>query len=418
MRRTLSWALAVVMLVTLSFGVTGATAAGKAGTKTQSFGVAGGPCYTGGQICPTTPIALTSLASYSSVTAVFTLEAIHCSDVAVVLFVDGHEVGTTPFAPPGVSTETVTVPWPKDGETHSLSYEGKGEEGGCNGGNLVTWSGSLAVTYTPKKLTTISGRLVMQCGGGCHAEQTPIANAAVDIRGDANDSTRTNAKGEYEALVPRGSYTVVPHVSGLHFTPPRLDVTVSHKSVGHQDFSGCGASGGGSASSASPEAAGASSSERSPTKVTNVDKDCSNTIEFLWPPFANFRYEITWRSRLLCIAEGLRKPVYDAYVGEKTLLHGQYDASARDGIVAVPTLPSMIGSLGFEVLDADKTPLLSLGPIFATGGPLDKGGKFVGEGKSYTGSPKVQFSVPNHLNSSPGSEQCGPEFAKFKLEGS
>jgi hypothetical protein len=241
----LALALTVLLAASVSLGATSAFAAGPSQTKTAAFAVAGGPCYTGGQICPTTPIALTSLASYSNVTAVFTLEAIHCSDVAVVLFVDGHEVGTTPFAPPGVSTETVTVRWPKDGETHSLSYEGKGEEGGCNGGNLVTWSGSLAVTYTPKKpkKVVLSGTVFeRKCAPDkepCESVLVPATGRAVAVSGAGGDSeTEASKTGSYKFKVKRGHYTIrVPGSKGS--VKPKSRSVDAQADIGHLNFLLC-----------------------------------------------------------------------------------------------------------------------------------------------------------------------------------
>ena len=94
--------------------------------------------------------------SSSPLTVVFTLNAVHCSNVAVKLFVDGAASVTTPFSDPGKNTEKAVVPWPNDGKAHVLGYEGFGEVGGCNQGNLITWSGSLSVTYVPLKSAALS----------------------------------------------------------------------------------------------------------------------------------------------------------------------------------------------------------------------------------------------------------------------
>ncbi len=65
----------------------------------------------------------------------------------MLLFVDGKRAATTGFVPASGST-TTTVAWPIDDERHTLGVEGEGQKGGCNGGALGDWAGTLKVTYT------------------------------------------------------------------------------------------------------------------------------------------------------------------------------------------------------------------------------------------------------------------------------
>jgi hypothetical protein len=128
-----------------------AVAADSSGMTTAGFGV-GGSC-SGGQLCPASPADAGYVASYSDLTAVFSTSSAHCSDMALRIFDDGNLVATTPFAGPGKSTTSVKVPWPNNGSSHALGYEGEGRVGGCNVGNLVQWAGTLTVTYRSSKAT-------------------------------------------------------------------------------------------------------------------------------------------------------------------------------------------------------------------------------------------------------------------------
>ncbi len=169
----------VVFLATIGFlaGVAqfcgpadGALAASSGGASTATFGV-GGSC-TGGEICPTTPSDLGSITAGSDLTVVYTAPSAHCSDVAVKLFEDGHPVGETPFVSPAQTSASVLVPWTNDGVAHELAFEGVGRVGGCNGGNLVSWGGTLTVTY----------ERVIACPTGKAADPShPVAGQPVAI---------------------------------------------------------------------------------------------------------------------------------------------------------------------------------------------------------------------------------------------
>jgi hypothetical protein len=254
MLRGRRWAFVLVAVLTIGFSV-GEALAGvsprAARTKTESFALSGGPCETGGQICPTTPTTLTTLASYSNLKVVFTLDAIHCSDVAVVLFVDGHQTVTTPFAPPGVSTESATVPWPKGGGDHTLGYEGEGKVGGCNSGALVTWSGGLAVTYTPKEnKVVLSGSVFRRvCIGHRepdHCQVKVVGDRARSLTAVGDGHTyhaSTNSAGGYSFKVKPGHYTirVDPTTFGVDkgSTDPKSRSVDAQEDVANLDFSSC-----------------------------------------------------------------------------------------------------------------------------------------------------------------------------------
>jgi len=132
----------VAAAAVLAFGAVPASAA----TRTVTVTV-GSSCTTTGQLCrPLSPAG--SYNSLSSLLVTYTAAATHCSNVAVRLFVDGHEVASTAFVP-ALGSASTTVPWPNDGRRHALSVQGVGQTGGCNFGGLGNWAGTLTITYTP-----------------------------------------------------------------------------------------------------------------------------------------------------------------------------------------------------------------------------------------------------------------------------
>jgi len=127
-----AWATAAPKPTTVTVGV-GQTCSGK-----------------GGQLCGfVSPVG--EYNSQSALTVIYTAAATHCSNVAVQLFVDGKHAATTGFVPASGSA-SATVPWPNDGEPHTLGIEGEGELGGCNVAGLGNWGGTLTISYTPAPL--------------------------------------------------------------------------------------------------------------------------------------------------------------------------------------------------------------------------------------------------------------------------
>jgi hypothetical protein len=124
----------------------GSRPAAAASTKTVTVTI-GASCVSTGQLCLPRSAA-GSYNSLSSLKVTYTAASTHCSNVAVGLFVDGHKVASTGFVPANGMT-SATVPWPTDGHRHALSVQGEGQKGGCNGGMLGDWAGTLTITYTP-----------------------------------------------------------------------------------------------------------------------------------------------------------------------------------------------------------------------------------------------------------------------------
>lgn len=153
------------VLVLFAAGAQAATGAG----KTKAFDIPFTVCAGKSQMCP--PVrSLTSLVSYTDVTVAFMAGGNHCSSVALLLFVDGKRTATTPFTGPS-GTASVSVPWPEDGKSHSLSYEAEGEAGGCNSGVLVSWDGMITVSWDPQAKTSTTLK--------CLSSTQPIPAACV-----------------------------------------------------------------------------------------------------------------------------------------------------------------------------------------------------------------------------------------------
>jgi len=126
--------------------VLASSAAAEGATVTRSFTLPVISCPDTSQLC--TPVhRLTSFVSRSSVRVAYSAGPAHCSNIALLLFVDGKYVTRTAFTSPK-GTTSKTLPWPSDGKKHRLGYEAEGETGGCNPGVLNNWAGTIKVTYT------------------------------------------------------------------------------------------------------------------------------------------------------------------------------------------------------------------------------------------------------------------------------
>lgn len=149
MRSNRLWACAA-LVVSLACLVGAASVAWATPHKrTRTFKLPLISCPGTGQLCP--PVAtLTTLRSASNVTVTYNAGSVHCSEIQLRLFVDGKRSGTTPFVGPS-GTTTTTVRWPKDKHAHILGYEAKGKTGGCNAGQLVSWTGKITLTWLPTK---------------------------------------------------------------------------------------------------------------------------------------------------------------------------------------------------------------------------------------------------------------------------
>ncbi len=104
-------------------------------------------CTSTGQTCTpvfSTPVAVAQAGPLSlTVTAAPT----HCSNVGYIVGVDANTVATTPFLSPGQSSGPI-VSAPLSSGQHIITVQGIGTGGGCNGGTLGSWAGTLVVSQT------------------------------------------------------------------------------------------------------------------------------------------------------------------------------------------------------------------------------------------------------------------------------
>jgi hypothetical protein len=168
--------------------------------------------------------------SLSALTVVYTAAATHCSNVAVLLFVDGKKAATTGFVPASGST-SATVAWPTNGEPHTLGVEGEGEKGGCNGGALGDWAGTLTITYTPAP-SQCSG---LRIGAGIRTwktDETVVDYSVFNIKAKCGPVTVTI--GGDRTTLSSSSATA----SGVDNLPGRFCQTTAYASQRNADTGG------------------------------------------------------------------------------------------------------------------------------------------------------------------------------------
>jgi hypothetical protein len=112
-------------------------------------------CSTGIQLCePAFSVSVEAVSIRQPIQLKYDVPATHCSPVRLHVFLDGALVKTTgylgwagapaPFDGLPLSTGYIPLKRVKAGP-HVVSVNAEGQEGGCNGGQLVTWGGSLEV---------------------------------------------------------------------------------------------------------------------------------------------------------------------------------------------------------------------------------------------------------------------------------
>jgi hypothetical protein len=387
--RNARWLIVAVAFAALFVSVGGAAGSAQPQTRTVTLGIGQSCSPLAGQIC----MPVTTAGSFTSIAplkVVFTLAAVHCSNVAVRLFVDGTLAATTGFAPPGVSTENATVPWPNDGRAHTLGYEGEGEVGGCNAGILVVWNGTLAVTYTPKKPGTheISGTVFVSCG--CGSTRIPLANEAIEVRGRESFSTITDIAGHYSVQVPKGSYILTPGLGGGYtFSPSEARRDVQDADVSDVNFSGC------AASSLLDEASAAASRAVARSAAATRDltaNSCYNGVVVSYVP-GQQTMTVGWRFAPVCTASAPAE--IDKTLGiTKVFADTSFPRSSRDVVKATPG-----GGITADILGSDGVQLLSVNIAGNGTGTVDVGSL----------SLDVHSQHPNHVTGDAGAiESCMP----------
>ena len=112
---------------------------------TGSFAVGVNPCSGATQLC--TPIPTVALPTDGVLKAQFVASTLHCSPIIAHLKVDGTERYVSGILAPGQATLVQDL-GPVAAGVHDVSVQAEGVSGGCNGGYLASWSGTLTLTVS------------------------------------------------------------------------------------------------------------------------------------------------------------------------------------------------------------------------------------------------------------------------------
>jgi hypothetical protein len=104
------------------------------------------------QLCPRRAAPPTTFATITvrraAVNVTYVTGKTHCSQVSLILYVDGTRAGRTGALGPG-GRGSVTIHVPADHRAHALAYRARGFVGGCNAGELISVGGEVVVRYVP-----------------------------------------------------------------------------------------------------------------------------------------------------------------------------------------------------------------------------------------------------------------------------
>src|SRR5215467_11303955 len=104
-------------------------------------------CSGGGQLC--NQIASFQINSPGAILkAKFIPGPLTCSVFRIHLIIDGTEVGVSDFVGPKQKTGTFSLGFISPG-VHTIGVQAEGEVGGCNVGNLLSWSGTVKLKKSP-----------------------------------------------------------------------------------------------------------------------------------------------------------------------------------------------------------------------------------------------------------------------------
>jgi len=137
--------VSMVSLAALAAG--GPASGGPLGTKSvQVLGL----CSGGGQLCNDIPAFAYHVGGNGGLRmAKFVSNGpAACSAVRIHFLVDGTEVAVTGFVGPGDDTGPISLGFIGPGG-HTIGVQAEGEVGGCNVGNLISWTGLVAVWKHP-----------------------------------------------------------------------------------------------------------------------------------------------------------------------------------------------------------------------------------------------------------------------------
>jgi hypothetical protein len=137
--------LGALLVALLLAGGASFLATGAAADVTGSYVVGVDPCDGATQLC--TPVPTVALPTAGVLRAEFQASTLHCSTIVAHLLVDGLEKFTSGALVPGAGTGVQDFGVVPAG-VHTVGVQAEGLPGGCNGGALVSWSGTLSLTIS------------------------------------------------------------------------------------------------------------------------------------------------------------------------------------------------------------------------------------------------------------------------------
>jgi len=160
-------------------------------------------CTSVGQTC--SPAFSTSVTAVSPgpITATYTASIHHCSDVQVQVSVDNTVLSTSAFLSAGQSTGPIATS-PLTAGLHTVAIQATGEVGGCNGGTLSSWGGTLTLSgniTAPANSTPISSPFAFDGDGPCNYAEQHNENPNDCFAGEASGSNPFDYYGPDNAFV-------------------------------------------------------------------------------------------------------------------------------------------------------------------------------------------------------------------------
>lgn len=161
-RRGLAAALALSVAVGIAtFGGAAQHTHAQTPPTSQTFYI-GVECSGRGQVCDST--YKTTIRTATTLRYEFTASPQHCSDISVVVLVDGALSELSPFLQPGGSTGLIDAS-PVAPGAHTLEVQAQGRAGGCNDDALYSWAGTLRVETGQVAAVTTTHAIGQTCSG-------------------------------------------------------------------------------------------------------------------------------------------------------------------------------------------------------------------------------------------------------------
>jgi hypothetical protein len=120
----------------------------------------------------------------------YTTAATHCSDIGMMVYLDGVLVAITDPLPPGTASPVFDL-GPVAPGSHVLSLEAYGVEGGCNVGFLESWGGFITLhrCVEPPEIVTSPGSVAACPGVDAVFEVTNLGSAPFGFVWEVEDPT-------------------------------------------------------------------------------------------------------------------------------------------------------------------------------------------------------------------------------------